>query len=223
MIEELIVQAKREFPLVQVKKKMKKKNTTGTTTTTKVLPGLKIMDQPELALGPSLSSLPDTPNSVSSESEASNGRKRKVSNWEQPSTLTSIDLQLSNPLPLDWEQCLDLQSGRMYYLNRKTLKKSCQKPKERKLDLDLNISNQSDSESLVDTSLTSEETKKQSSCSNGGGGMVALVCLNCHLLVMLCRSSPSCPNCKYRHLLLPSPEPKNIGSVKSLETLSLLH
>lgn len=112
----------------------------------------------------------------------------------------------------------------MYYLNRKTLKKSSLKPKEQKLDLDLNISNLPDAEHNKDAFLISEDTKKQNNFSNGGGGspMVAVVCLNCHLLVMICRSSPSCPNCKHMHLLLPSTAPKK-ESVKSLETLSLLH
>ncbi|KAK7410524.1 hypothetical protein VNO78_01367 [Psophocarpus tetragonolobus] len=29
--------------------------------------------------------------------------------------------------------------------------------------------------------------------------MVATVCMQCHMLVMLCKSSPSCPNCKFMH------------------------
>ncbi|XP_057726960.1 uncharacterized protein LOC130942256 [Arachis stenosperma] len=29
--------------------------------------------------------------------------------------------------------------------------------------------------------------------------MVATVCMRCHMLVMLCKSSPSCPNCKFMH------------------------
>ncbi|KAH8508786.1 hypothetical protein H0E87_010793, partial [Populus deltoides] len=29
--------------------------------------------------------------------------------------------------------------------------------------------------------------------------MVATVCTRCHMLVMLCRSSPACPNCKFLH------------------------
>ncbi|KAH0460031.1 hypothetical protein IEQ34_010694 [Dendrobium chrysotoxum] len=182
------------------------------------------MDHPELSLGPSLSSFPESTNTSSSESEANNRKKRKLSSWMQPNTQTCIDLQLNNRLPLDWEQCLDLQSGRMYYLNRKTLKKSLLKPKEQKLDLDLNISNLPDCENNKNSSLSLENIEKQTSCSNGGSAMVAIVCLNCHLLVMLYRSSPSCPNCKYMHLLLPvpSPAPKK-QSVKSLETLSLLH
>lgn len=29
--------------------------------------------------------------------------------------------------------------------------------------------------------------------------MVATACKRCHMLVMLCKSSPTCPNCKYVH------------------------
>lgn len=29
--------------------------------------------------------------------------------------------------------------------------------------------------------------------------MVATVCMKCHMLVMLCKSSPTCPNCKFMH------------------------
>ncbi|PKA66671.1 hypothetical protein AXF42_Ash003326 [Apostasia shenzhenica] len=176
----------------------------------------RILDHPaELFLGPS----------SSSESEANVGRKRKLANLEEPpSSQASIDLQPYHPLPLDWEQCLDLQSGRMYYLNRKTLKKSTVRPKDHKLDLDLNIS-----------SLPSDGSKKKlsrlSAASDNtlttGGSMAAIICLNCHLLVMLSWSSPTCPNCKYMHSLPPAPmimpSPRKMEAVKPIETLSLLH
>lgn len=32
-----------------------------------------------------------------------------------------------------------------------------------------------------------------------GEEMIATVCTRCHMLVMLCKSSPSCPNCKFMH------------------------
>ncbi|KAI0496289.1 hypothetical protein KFK09_022603 [Dendrobium nobile] len=214
MVEELLLRAKRELPF------LKEKKIISTGTTQKRLPPPKIMDHPELSLGPSMSSFAD---SSSSESEANNGKKRKLSSWElTASTETNIDLQLNNTLPLDWEQCLDLQSGKMYCINRKTLKKSWLKPKEQKLDLDLNISNLSDSEDKRPSPFTLDETIEQNG-SDTGGGMVAIVCLNCYLLVMLYRSSPSCPNCKFMHSLLPSPAPQKIKAVKALETLSLLH
>ncbi|GLT62394.1 hypothetical protein SLA2020_350360 [Shorea laevis] len=31
--------------------------------------------------------------------------------------------------------------------------------------------------------------------------MIATVCTRCHMLVMLCKSSPACPNCKFMHPL----------------------
>ncbi|OUZ99336.1 hypothetical protein BVC80_715g35 [Macleaya cordata] len=35
--------------------------------------------------------------------------------------------------------------------------------------------------------------------------MVAVVCMHCHMLVMLCKSSPSCPNCRFMHPLEQKP------------------
>ncbi|KAG2542829.1 uncharacterized protein LOC120692432 [Panicum virgatum] len=40
--------------------------------------------------------------------------------------------------------------------------------------------------------------------------MVAAVCVRCHMLVMMCRASPACPNCKFLHTpsrAAPPPEP----------------
>lgn len=114
-----------------------------------------------------------------------------------------------------------LQSGRMYYLNRKTSKRSYDWPKEQKLDLELNISTVSSSDQL--NSRTLEDSKKPAK-SNSDSAMVAVSCFKCHLLVMLSRSSPSCPNCKYLHII-PTQQipPPKVTSVKSLKTLRLLN
>ncbi|XP_057778802.1 protein CURLY FLAG LEAF 1-like [Salvia miltiorrhiza] len=118
--------------------------------------------------------------------------KRKWSTEAFPNT---VDLQLKHPLPSDWEQCLDLQSGRMFYVNRKTSRKSWMRPEEQKLDLELNISTGHN---------IGQKENSSSSSSSSSSNMVALACSNCHLLVILCRSSPSCPNCKYVHSLASS-------------------
>lgn len=126
------------------------------------------------------------------------------------------------------------QSGKMYYLNRKTLRKSWNWPipmeqSAAAVDLELNISTLSDDNQMC----FSDQTKKQSSSAAGStntnnNNMVALACLNCHLLVILSKSSPSCPNCKYVHSL-PSAHhnstlgPTKVAAVKSLNTLSLLN
>ncbi|ONK57903.1 uncharacterized protein A4U43_C09F5460 [Asparagus officinalis] len=197
------LQPKREVVLVEDKEKVLNRLS------------MRMMDQPELSLGPS----------VTTDTNANLCRKRKHTWDESMSTQTSIELHRSDPLPMDWEQCLDLQSGRMYYLNRKTLKKSWVRPREQKIDLDLNMSTIPSSEvkSIVSSNSTTAATHEQypNNYTNSKSSMVAVACLNCHLLVMLSRSSPSCPNCKYVHSLAPS-QPQNSEAVKSLETLSLL-
>lgn len=233
MVKKLLLKAKTHLLEVEEKKRNITisccSSSSSSTTTTDNNPSdkfsspLRAMDHhhPKLSLGPS----------PFSKSEESCGRKRKQTGCEQPCPQTSIDFHLNDPLPLDWEQCLDLQTGKMYYLNRKTLKKSRLRPNENSLDLELNISLLPNSESCKKRScLYMEEAKKPSNYNDGGGidrsSMVAIVCFNCHLLVMLYRSSPSCPNCKYMHSLpMPPPPsiPVKIEDVKSFETLSLLH
>ncbi|CAL1366086.1 unnamed protein product [Linum trigynum] len=168
-------------------------------------------------------------------------------------------------LPLDWEQCLDLHSGTMYYFNRKTSRKSWNRPKDayhdnendrnnRSLDLELNISspskyynNVSDHHQHNMMKLhhhqipASPSQEGNFSPSDGGSSstndddkdnnMVALACLNCHLLVILSKSSPCCPNCKYVHSLPPTifhhnypPQPNKAQfPPRPISTLSLLN
>ncbi|XP_050144064.1 uncharacterized protein LOC126619691 [Malus sylvestris] len=177
-------------------------------------------------------------------------RKRKFfqdhhlkSSAPSPSLQTSVDPQLKDPLPLDWEQCLDLQSRKMYYLNRKTSRKRWNWPiNQASVNLELNISTLSGSSSgsrFNRSSGTIDEAKnccaeasnmkpisyngkiglltkgdykqmgRRSTISNGraerspynNNNTVALACRKCHLLLVLSRSSPCCPNCKYLHSL----------------------
>ncbi|RCV38000.1 hypothetical protein SEVIR_8G110100v4 [Setaria viridis] len=193
--------------------------------------------QPELSLGMSAPAagfaVVKSPRSSSSDSDGSGGKKRKHFAWreEAMSHASGLELQLGDPLPPDWEQCLDLHSGRMYYLNRKTMKKSWVRPRSSNkeeqgaLNLELNIST---TPSIFDGKASSigaavaDETRSP----NGGGHMVAVPCANCHLLVMLCKSSPSCPNCKFVQPSVPAmprTPPRRLDAVKPLETLSLLH
>lgn len=62
------------------------------------------MDHAELSLGLPGSMLSESTSSASTESDAIAKRKRKLQTWDH-----GIDLHLSHPLPLEWEQCLDLQ------------------------------------------------------------------------------------------------------------------
>uniref|UniRef100_A0ACD5XHX1 Uncharacterized protein n=1 Tax=Avena sativa TaxID=4498 RepID=A0ACD5XHX1_AVESA len=204
--------------------------------------------QPELSLGPTWPALGfASSKSSSSESDGSSSRMKKRKHytweweWEEPVSHSHLELHLGDPLPLDWEQCLDLQSGRMYYLNRKTLKRSWNRPKEQDVNLDLNMSaaptmNVVAAAAAPALSHAAGRNSRGSSTvvsSSGGNNMVAVPCANCHLLVMLCKSSPSCPNCKFVQSLPPpaTPTPQDAAAhrsridatVKPLQTLSLLH
>ncbi|KAJ6710804.1 BOMB/KIRA PROTEINS [Salix koriyanagi] len=185
----------------------------------------------ELSLAPTQFVLGKSTSSSSSESENNPSRKRKFLSDQHllrngSPIQASVDLHVRDPLPLDWEQCLDLQSGRMYYLNRKTLRKSWNWPKNQKLDLELNISSSVVSNCLVDQSSSFDSSVEASDKIHApsNSNMVALACLNCHLLVILSKSSPSCPNCKHVHSLptLQSPLLK-VSPSKSLSTLSLMN
>jgi hypothetical protein len=71
--------------------------------------------QPELSLGPvwpGFAAGDLAAKSSSSESDGTSRKKRKhyTASWEEPQQPpASLELQLNDPLPLDWEQCLDLQ------------------------------------------------------------------------------------------------------------------
>ncbi|KAJ6401300.1 hypothetical protein OIU84_016670 [Salix udensis] len=169
----------------------------------------------ELSLAPTpmAAVLEKSRNSSSSSSESENTPSRKRKLFSDPFQLlenggavpvqASVDLHARSPLPLDWEQCLDLESGRMYYLNRKTLRKSWSWPKNQKLDLELNMSTVPScpdhqwNSSRISSPEESDHNKNHA--SRNSSNMVALACSNCHLLVILSKSSPSCPNCKYLH------------------------
>ncbi|CAK9313723.1 unnamed protein product [Citrullus colocynthis] len=197
------------------------------------------MEIPELSLAPTQFVKSDEINSSSKKLVESNPccRKRKLlvhhDHHHFIKSQTSVDLQLKDPLPLDWEQCLDLQlvqSGKMYYLNRKTLKKSWNWPKEehynyhkkhhqKQLDLELELNNINSSSSSRADNLMNFRHGHGSSSEIRSNNMVALPCLNCHLLVILSKSSPSCPNCKHLHTLFPNPSSPNSPP----NTLPLLH
>ncbi|GAA0171144.1 hypothetical protein LIER_25249 [Lithospermum erythrorhizon] len=154
------------------------------------------MEFPELSLAPN----------TASEHDNNLPMKRKSAFAIQ----NSVDLQSKEPLPLDWEQCLDLESGKVYYLNRKTLRRTWEWPEEQILDLELNMSSYNrDQRSQLDE-LNKKQRSSSYSSSSSKSSMIALACSNCHLLVILSQSSPSCPNCKYVHSLQPSSPPPKI-------------
>ncbi|OMO94327.1 hypothetical protein COLO4_16406 [Corchorus olitorius] len=161
-----------------------------------------------------------------------------------------MELHLETPLPLEWQRCLDIQSGQIHFYNSRTQTRTCKDPRRSpeppssggghmSLDLELNLpcdsvrkinapddhknqfinsvislsppkgggrtsvvvddgdnkkinSSSTPRRSLSWLAVAEEDDEKEQE-------MVATVCMRCHMLVMLCKSSPACPNCKFMH------------------------
>ncbi|CAM0871791.1 unnamed protein product [Alopecurus aequalis] len=133
------------------------------------------------------------------------------------------------PLPIEWQRCLDIKSGQIHYYNTRTHKRTSKDPRRGGaaatmaaveeedagncappgLDLDLNLAFEPRRRSPV-----REEVKKfrpaadqpkpaaadrEEAGASGSMEMVAAVCMRCHMLVMMSRACPACPNCKFLH------------------------
>ncbi|XP_022753006.1 uncharacterized protein LOC111301524 [Durio zibethinus] len=150
-----------------------------------------------------------------------------------------LELHLETPLPLEWQRCLDIQSGQIHFYNTRTHTRTSKDPRRSpepqspaghmRLDLELNLP--CDSARKIDATDHHHKFNKDNSVSPTRGGsvdkkinslsggltqnlswlavevdneqeqqeMVATACMRCHMLVMLCKSSPVCPNCKFMH------------------------
>ncbi|XP_076958250.1 uncharacterized protein LOC143633927 [Bidens hawaiensis] len=139
------------------------------------------------------------------------------------------ELHLESPMPLEWQRCLDIKSGQIYYYNTRTQKKASMDPRSSEeppenmsLDLELNLpcgsSNTPKKHHVADNFSKYKTLRIASSKHSGGGGgydgapswlaleggdeqqeMMTAVCKKCHMLVMMFKISPSCPNGKFMH------------------------
>ncbi|KAI4375096.1 hypothetical protein MLD38_013006 [Melastoma candidum] len=136
-----------------------------------------------------------------------------------------IELQLETPLPVEWQRCLDIQSGEVHFYNMRTHERTCSGPgrgdttasavsRPISLDLELNLQPYDDQRSLPepetpysalqfpadqDGRKRPHTEKKHEKGFDEEEEMVATVCERCHMLVMLCVARPVCPNCKFVH------------------------
>ncbi|XP_022855128.1 uncharacterized protein LOC111376399 [Olea europaea var. sylvestris] len=137
--------------------------------------------------------------------------------------------QHETPLPLEWQRCLDIKSGELYFYNTRTQKRTLSDPRSTinpeplnpspmSLDLELNLPCGSlEKKNDIQEQHNSFMMKQNSSGDNTEPGsgltrspswltcegeqqeMVTAVCEKCYMLVMMYKSSPACPNCKFMH------------------------
>ncbi|XP_022895411.1 uncharacterized protein LOC111409616 [Olea europaea var. sylvestris] len=145
------------------------------------------------------------------------------------------------PLPLEWQRCLDIKSGEIYYYNTRTKKRTLSDPRtlnpEPSLNLELNLPCGSlEKNNNIQEREENNFMMKQNSSGDVGAGsgltrssswlifegeqqeMVTAVCQKCSMLVMMYKTSPACPNCKFMH----QPEPDTSSSLFNDPRLSLL-
>lgn len=160
----------------------------------------------------------------------------KRSKAESIKSVFDMELHLETPLPLEWQRCLDIQSGQIHFYNTRTHTRTSKDPRRSpeppspvhmSLDLELNLPCDSSVRKVDATdhqlfnkhnSVGPTRAGSVDKKINSSGGltrnlswlaveendqqdqeMVATVCMRCHMLVMLCKSSPACPNCKFMH------------------------
>ncbi|KAK6940151.1 hypothetical protein RJ641_029682 [Dillenia turbinata] len=167
------------------------------------------------------------------ETETDQDFKKRSTGKTQP--VGDVDLQLETPILSDWQRCLDIKSGQIYFYNTRIQKRTLEDPRtcakrpsstHMSLELELNLpydslkindsednsvkkNSNSDTHNPGNTMLSSIEHQNNSfrlkrtlswlAAEEDQEEMLAAVCGQCHMLVMMCNSSPSCPNCKFMH------------------------
>ncbi|PIN08129.1 hypothetical protein CDL12_05519 [Handroanthus impetiginosus] len=137
--------------------------------------------------------------------------------------IKTFDPQTETSSPSEWQQCLDIKSGQIYFYNKRTNKRAMSDPRSSlaphkktpmSLELQLNLPSQSLGKNDSCTTLIHSRdnfvnsnpirdvtglTRSPSWLTFEGEQqeMVTAVCKKCFMLVMMCKSSPTCPNCKF--------------------------
>ncbi|XP_074587749.1 uncharacterized protein LOC141843594 [Curcuma longa] len=133
-----------------------------------------------------------------------------------------IELNLDAPLPMDWQRCLDIESGQIHFYNTKTHRRTSTDPRlsldpplgsPLSLDLELNLASPEPPPIRASTrqqeKAKTDHARPKSPRDFKGGPlsrvspvsdaeeMVAAACARCHMLVMMSKAALSCPNCKF--------------------------
>ncbi|KAG1330758.1 hypothetical protein COCNU_02G007260 [Cocos nucifera] len=136
-----------------------------------------------------------------------------------------LELHPDTPFPSEWQRCLDSKSGQMHLDGIRTHKRSSKDPRGSaepltscpSLDLKLNLTF-----GPPRSHINGEERAKQDFCggrcnskdnsssmlkssswisldADQPSEMVATVCMRCHMLVLMCKATLTCPSCKFVH------------------------
>ncbi|OVA09639.1 hypothetical protein BVC80_9101g172 [Macleaya cordata] len=117
-----------------------------------------------------------------------------------PKPNPSLELNSQVPLPYKWEQCLDLETGELYYINWENGHKTRKDPrKTARFGGDYN-SDEDDSSYDSDDDASSSSVSPPSSGNRSEGNHVLVVagCKRCLMYFMLPKRVVDCPKCNAR-------------------------
>ncbi|KAE9603877.1 hypothetical protein Lal_00002423 [Lupinus albus] len=111
----------------------------------------------------------------------------------------SLDLELNLTSESQWKK--EVNNNSYHMIEKQGFGNSLGSLFELDHDDDLIIESNKHKKNSSDGLVFSLSSPSWFSSSNNGDHkeMVATVCMKCHMLVMLCKSSPTCPNCKFMH------------------------
>ncbi|KAI4381337.1 hypothetical protein MLD38_007416 [Melastoma candidum] len=121
---------------------------------------------------------------------------------QNPSDDTVLDLNSNVPLPYHWEQCLDLETGEIYYINWRNGMRSTEDPRLTTTGYDEGEFYSSSDESCYDSEESSSESPPSSSrewpvATRTEKDRVLVVggCKSCLMYFMVPRRVEDCPKC----------------------------
>ncbi|KAF5726655.1 hypothetical protein HS088_TW22G00336 [Tripterygium wilfordii] len=145
--------------------------------------------------------------SSSSSSSSSNSPPSGAPESNRPqSSETTLELNSNLSLPYHWEQCLDLKTGDVYYVNWRNGMKAKEDPRTNKIMTEYNngdFYSEYEEETSYDTEESSSESSPSPSSSRSrsrekyGGDHVLVVagCKSCLMYFMVPKQVADCPKC----------------------------
>ncbi|CAL9117225.1 unnamed protein product [Musa textilis] len=147
------------------------------------------------------------------------GAAHLVEGSDESAGEVTVELNSETALPCHWEQCLDMRSGQVYYINRETGTRTTEDPRtavaasasysssyQSKQDSSsddscFEIGGSDDDEDSVDTadscltSLSSTSSTDTAAAAGGSQILVSAGCRSCFMYFMVPKSVDACPKC----------------------------
>ncbi|XP_077229488.1 protein CURLY FLAG LEAF 1-like [Tasmannia lanceolata] len=131
--------------------------------------------------------------------DSSSGTSRPVPE-NQLNIEANLELNSDVLLPCPWEQCLDLKTGEVYYINWKTGMKTNEHPNTVSGSFYSEEEDSYEYESSYESSPSSDDFQYEE------GDLVVAGCKKCHVYSMQPKSVLECPKCNGEILHFDSPE-----------------